>query len=200
MLTIWRFWLAALTALTFILHISLQVCRKLVSMSTTYPLLVEAQMFLATKWLRPTRIAVGRTNGSRIRLVARGQLVLQVVVRKAIWDADLQPKLFSNTLALGKPIEEVVATIAKKLRVLLAHYRLNYDNHTPGLPAPSGLENVFDRMQAPSHNQPSSKQARRMEHLSSMPHPFVHFFRKKSLQTRTTRRWTSAVRRHHGIS
>ena len=104
-----------------------------------------------------------------------GQLVMQDAVRKAIWDADLQPKLLSNTVALGKPIEEVVAIIAYKLRVLLAHYRLKYDSHTPGLPAPSGLENVFDRMQAPSHYQPSSKRARRMERLSSRPHPFVHF-------------------------
>ena len=39
-----------------------------------------------------------------------GQLVMQDAVRKAIWDADLHPKLLSNTLALGKPIEEVVAT------------------------------------------------------------------------------------------
>ena len=104
-----------------------------------------------------------------------GQLVMQDAVRKAISDADLQPKLLANTLALGKPIEEVVAIIAYKLRVLLAHYRLKYDSHTPGLPAPSGLENVFDRMQAPSHYQPSSKRARRMERLSTRPHPFVHF-------------------------
>ena len=104
-----------------------------------------------------------------------GQLVMQDAVRKAIWDADLQPKLLSNTLALGKPIEEVVAVIAYKLRGLLAHYRLKYDNHTPGLPAPWGLENVFDRMQAPSHSQPSSKRARKMERLSSRPHPFAHF-------------------------
>ena len=67
---------------------------------------------------------------------------MQDAVRKAISDADLQPKLLSNTLALGKPIEDVVAIIAYKLRVLHAHCRLKCDSHTPGLP----VENVFDRM------------------------------------------------------
>ena len=59
------FWLPAHSAPTFISHVSLQVQRKPVLVSTTYPLPAGLQMFSDMKRLPPTRIAetVSRTDG-----------------------------------------------------------------------------------------------------------------------------------------
>ena len=61
-LTLLEFWFAALTALTYILHVPLQVYRKRASMFTTYRLPAEVQMFSDMNYIRFTRIAVERAN------------------------------------------------------------------------------------------------------------------------------------------
>ena len=63
MLIMLEIWLAAQTALTIILHVSLQVFRRPVSMFTTYLFPAEVLTFLGTKWLQPTHIAVELANG-----------------------------------------------------------------------------------------------------------------------------------------
>ena len=66
MLTMLGFWLAAQTALTFILHVSMQVYGEPASMFTKYSLPAVVPTFSVMKCLRPTHTAVGRENGYHV--------------------------------------------------------------------------------------------------------------------------------------
>ena len=73
--------LAAQTALTFSLHVLLQVYRRQASMFTTYSLPPEVQMFSAVRCLRPPRVAVKTSKRiSRIRSVARSLRAVALAV------------------------------------------------------------------------------------------------------------------------
>ena len=93
MLTILGVWLAAQTALTFILHVSLQVYRKLVSMFTTDHLPTEVPMFSVMKFPRPTRIAVERANGYHAFVQSRGRSLRAVALAGGRWSSSMVTSL-----------------------------------------------------------------------------------------------------------
>ena len=95
------FWLALQTALSFISHVSLQVCRNPVSMSTTYPLSAEVQMFLAMKCLQPTRTVVGRTNGYHGFAQSHGRSLRAVARAVGQWSSSMVRSLSWRSAVVG---------------------------------------------------------------------------------------------------
>ena len=102
------------------------------------------------------------------------QQSMEAAVLMAINSASLRDLLQAKTLVLHKPLEEVVALIAYKLRVMLAHVRTKWDSIVPGSVPPSGFEGIFAILEQP---QPawSARKVRRTERLKRRPHPFVHY-------------------------
>ena len=94
MLTIVGFRLAAQTALTFILHVSLKVHREPASMFTPCPLPAEVQMSSVMKCFQPTRISVGRANEKVVFVQSRRQSLRAVALAAGRWSSSVVTNLF----------------------------------------------------------------------------------------------------------
>ncbi len=112
-----------------------------------------------------------------VRLDVRGGLYLQSHLAsavRAIIEEDRSKNLFmAKTISHLKPYEELVETIAYKMRVMLSHVRLSYDSSKND--EHHSLASIFEIMKDPPSCSNDARRSRRQQRLMSRPRPFVCF-------------------------
>ena len=88
-----RFCLVAHTALTSMLHVSLEVYREPVSMFTTYPLPAQVLIFSVMRCHQPTRVAVERASGEHEFAQLRGRSLRAVESAGGRWSSSMVTSL-----------------------------------------------------------------------------------------------------------
>ncbi len=102
-----------------------------------------------------------------------GQSALTEALRLVVRSDNLELLLTAKTLIHNKTMDETLALMAYKVRVMLSHVRVKFDSHVAGTACPPGFDKIFETMSMPRPT--TSRRTRRMERLSSRPNPFLHF-------------------------
>ena len=116
-----------------------------------------------------------RMASELMKVDARGGLFSQklmcAALAAALSAAKTDAELVLRTLHTGKDKDEVLQLMAYRLRVLLSHYRVKFDNGSQD----EELQAVFSHMDGGTNAVWTAKQARRAARLAKRPHPFKHY-------------------------
>lgn len=110
-----------------------------------------------------------------------GQGALTQALTMCIENAGMKEELIAKTLSEHKPVTEVLALMAYRIRVMLAHLRAKFDSANNG--APEGFERLYELLEKPTPA-PTTRRMRRGERIGSRPNPFVNFRAKGEAEMR----------------